>query len=306
MIDLNEISIFVKVVEAGSFSGAARLLHLPRATVSRRIAHLEDELRTRLLHRTTRSVGLTDAGLRYFERCRDALAAVDDANDQLVDAQRMPSGTIRISAPADTDGLHLSDFVAGFLRANPRVNAEVILTDERMNLVEARIDVAFRMGQLADSTLVVRKLGESRWIICASPAYLETAGVPLVPADLARHDCIVRGQSTEGATWTLRGPKTTSVVQLKSRLAANTMSFVVEAAVAGLGIAILPGKMAAPHIESGALVQILARYRRPVASVQLVYPTRQNLSTTTKAFISFVAARAVNLFTGDYNVAKKA
>ncbi len=296
MIDPNEVSLFVRVVEAGSFSGGGRLLNLPRATVSRRIAHLEDSLGTRLLHRTTRSLGLTDAGRRYFERCRAALAAVEEANGQLAGAQQVPSGTIRVSAPADSDGLYLSDLVAGFLRDHPRVKAELLLTDERLNLVRERIDVAFRMGKLADSTLIVRTLGTSDWLICASPEYLKTAGLPQTPADLARHSCIVHGPSIEGATWTLRGAKGPSVVQLNAVVAANTMSFVIEAALAGLGIVMLPGPMVAPYLRSGVLVRILEPYRRAATSIQLVYPTRRHLSAATKAFIDFVAARAGDLF----------
>ena len=296
MIDLNEIALFVRVVEAGSFAGAARLLHLPRATVSRRIAHLEDSLGTRLLQRTTRSLGLTDAGRRYFERCRDALATVEEANGQLAGAQLVPSGTIRISAPADSDGLYLSDLVAEFLRQHPRVKVELLLTDERLNLVRERIDVAFRMGKLSDSTLIVRKLGTSDWLICASPKYLKAAGLPRTPADLARHSCVVHGPSIEGATWSLRGPKGAAVVQLNAAVAANTMSFVREAALAGLGIVLLPGPMVAPYLRSGALVRILEPYRRAATSIQLVYPTRRHLSAATKAFIDFVVGRAGDLF----------
>ncbi len=296
MIDLNEIALFVRVVEAGSFAGAARLRHLPRATVSRRIAHLEDSLGTRLLQRTTRSLGLTDAGRRYFERCRDALATVEEANGQLAGAQLVPSGTIRISAPANSDGLYLPDLVAEFLRNHPRVKVELLLTDERLNLVRDRIDVAFRMGKLSNSTLIVRKLGTSDWLVCASPTYLKTAGLPRTPADLARHGCVVHGPSIEGATWTLRGPKGTSVVQLNAVVAANTMSFVREAALAGLGIVMLPGPMVAPYLRSGALVQILEPYRRAATSIQLVYPTRRHLSAATKAFIDFVMGRAGDLF----------
>lgn len=149
--DLNDVLVFVRVVELGSFSAAARHLGMPRATVSRKLARLESHLGTRLLQRTTRSLGMTDAGRRYFEQCRAGLALLAEANAAIANVQHEPTGTIRISGPADASSF-LSQQITGFLRANPRVQVEMVLTDERVNLIAGRIDVAVRMGELSDSS----------------------------------------------------------------------------------------------------------------------------------------------------------
>jgi DNA-binding transcriptional LysR family regulator len=291
MVDLNEVALFVKVVDTGSFTAAARLLGLPKTTVSRKIAHLEEALGTRLLHRTTRSLSPTEAGRQYYGECSAGLAAFEEANRRIAGAQQVPSGTVRISAPADTANYFVSDIVGEFLAAHDRVRVELVLTDERLDLVRERIDVAFRMGQLADSALVARKLGSGSRILCASPAYLAVAGTPKVPTDLKAHACIVHGASVDGVSWTLRGPRGRSVVPVSARLAVNSMAFALKAAVAGLGVAMLPKPMAASDLRFGRLRTVLEDYELPATGIHLVYPSRRHLSAATKALIDFAAKR---------------
>jgi len=291
MVDLNEIAIFLRVVEAGSFTAAAKLLRLPKTTVSRRVAHLEETLATRLLHRTTRSLSLTEAGRRYHAKCSGALAAVEAANRDLSDTRDIPSGVIRVSAPADTTDHFLPDLVADFLAANERIKVELLLTDERIDLIRERIDLSFRMGQLDDSSLVARKLGSGGRVLCASPAYLEANGSPRAPRDLKDHACIVHGASVEGVRWSLRGPKGRAVVPIGSRLAANSMTFAVKAAVAGLGIAMVPAPMIAAEVGAGRLSIVLPDWQPPASGIYIVYPSRRHLSPATRAFIAFAAER---------------
>ncbi|HET7717329.1 MAG TPA: LysR family transcriptional regulator [Bauldia sp.] len=295
MIDLNEVAIFLSVVENGGFSAAARALGLPKATVSRKVANLEASLGVRLLQRTTRAINLTDAGRRYHRDCRGALAAVEEATHRLAGTQGVPSGTIRISAPADAAHFFVADTIAGFAKAYPGVGIELVLTDEQLNLVEQRIDVAFRTGRLKDSSLIARKLGEGQRMICASPAYLDVAGTPRLPADLGKHAAIVHGDSIEGASWTLIGPKGKVVVRLQARLAANSMALVLKAAVAGLGLALLPEPVAAAELRRGRLKTVMEAWRPPAGGISLVYPSNRHVSAATRAFIDFAVKSAPDI-----------
>lgn len=294
MIDLNDVAIFVRVVEARSFTGAARSLRVPNTTVSRRVRKLEDRLGVRLLHRTTRSLNLTDAGRSYYEACSRSLSDIEDADQLVSETQTVPTGTIRISAPADFGGSFFVDVIADFLAQHPRVKAEVLLTDEQLNLIEARVDVALRASQLTDSTLVARKLGPTRRLFCASPAYIAARGEPRILDDLKNHDCIIFAGSVTGATWTVDGKDGTETISVNGRIAANTMLFALRAAVAGLGIAQLPEAIATRQIQAGRLITTLGQYSRERGGLYLVYPDRRHLSAATKAIIEHLARRFIS------------
>jgi DNA-binding transcriptional LysR family regulator len=236
MLDLNDIVVFARVIEAGSFTAAARLLGMPKTTVSRRIAALEREVGVRLLQRTTRSLNVTDAGRLYYEESSQALRTIEDANLRLAEARAEPSGTIRISAPVGFGGYFLSSAIFDFLATYPKTKVELCLTDDKLNLVENGIDLSFRTGILPDSTLIARKLGSTHRILCASPNYLARHGAPVVPADLARHHCVIAGPSTANAHWVLEGSHGQETVTVSGRFAANEMQAVIPAAIAGYGI----------------------------------------------------------------------
>jgi DNA-binding transcriptional LysR family regulator len=291
MLDLNDVAVFARVVEAGSFTGAARLLGIPKTTVSRRIAELEREVGMRLLQRTTRSLNLTDAGRLYYEESSRALRAIEGANLRLADARAEPSGTIRVSAPVAFSGLFLTDAVFDFLAAYPKTKVELRLTDEKLNLVEDGIDLAFRTGALADSTLVARKLGSTQKLLCASPGYLALRGVPETPADLSRHDCVIPGHSIIGAHWMLEGPRGPETISVSGRIAANTMQVAFSAALAGYGIAQLPEAPAAVAIAEGRLRRVLNEYAASIGGLYAVYPSSRHLSPAVKAFIDLAAKR---------------
>src|ERR1700720_1368337 len=226
MLDLNDIVVFARVVEAGSFTAAARLLGMPKTTVSRRIAALEREVGVRLVQRTTRSLNMTDAGRLYYEQSSQALRTIEDANLRLAEARAEPSGTIRISAPVGFGGHFLTSAVFDFLAAYPKTKVELHLTDDTLNLVGNRIDLAFRTGILPDSTLIARKLGSTHRILCASPDYVARRGVPVASADLARHHCVIAGPSIGSAHWALDGPRGQETVAVSGRFAANEMQAV--------------------------------------------------------------------------------
>jgi DNA-binding transcriptional LysR family regulator len=289
MLDLNDVAVFARVVEAGSFTGAARQLGIPKTTVSRRVGELEREVGVRLLQRTTRSLSLTDAGRLYYQESSRALRAIEDANLRLADVRAEPAGTIRVSAPVGFGNDLLADAVLDFLAAYPKAKVELRLTDDKLNLVEEGIDLAFRSGALTDSTLVARKLGTTRKILCGSPDYLDRRGAPVVTADLASHDCIIAGHAIAGARWEIEGPQGTETISVGGRIAVNTMQLVLRAAVAGYGIALLPHGLAVVAIAKGRLRRVLDQYAASVGGLYAVYPSSRHLSPAVKAFIEVAA-----------------
>ncbi len=201
MVDLNHVALFVKVVETGSFSTAARALGVPKSTISRQIARLEADLGARLLHRTTRRLELTALGRRYYDEVRDGLERLASATDHVSATQAVPSGTIRVAAPVEMGARQIMEIVPEFLRTYPEVAVELVLHDGIVDLVAERIDVAFRTGRMPSSSLVARKLGPARRLLVASPSYLAARGTPRRLADLHAHDCIVFGPTVDAATW---------------------------------------------------------------------------------------------------------
>ncbi|BCG74503.1 transcriptional regulator [Mesorhizobium sp. 113-1-2] len=294
MIDLNDVIVFARVVEAGSFTAAARLLAMPKTTVSRRVAALEREVGVRLLQRTTRSLNLTDAGRLYYEQSSQGLRTIEEANLRLAEARAEPSGTIRISAPVGFGGHFLIRAVVEFLALYPKTNVELRLTDDKLNLVEDGIDLAFRTGRLEDSTLIARKIGSTHRLLCASPDYLARHGMPESPADLARHRCVIAGPSASGAHWVLDGPQGQETAVVAGRFAANEMQAVVAAAIAGFGIAQLPQLMAEGLINEGRLRRVLDGYTTPVGGLHVLYPSSRHLSPLVKTFIDLAVERMSN------------
>jgi DNA-binding transcriptional LysR family regulator len=291
MLDLNDILVFARVVDAGSFTAAARLLGMPKTTVSRRVAVLEREVGVRLLQRTTRSLGLTDAGRLYYEQAGQALRTIEEANRRLAEARAEPSGTIRVSAPVGLGVQFVTAAASDVLAAYPKARVELLLTDDQLNLVEAGVDLAFRTGVLPDSTLVARRIGTTRRILCAGPLYLARRGEPAAPAELAGHDCIIAGRSAAGASWLLEGPQGEETVTVSGRFAANEMQAAAAAAIAGWGIAQLPQGLAEPAIRDGRLRRVLADWATPAGGIHVVYPSGRHLSPLVKAFIDLAAER---------------
>ncbi|UVK44460.1 LysR family transcriptional regulator [Mesorhizobium sp. AR07] len=294
MLDLNDIVVFARVVEAGSFTAAARLLAMPKTTVSRRIAALEREVGVRLLQRTTRSLNMTAAGRLYYEQSSQGLRTIEEANLRLAEARAEPSGTIRISGPVGFGGHFLIRTVIDLLALYPKTNVELRLTDDRLNLVEDGIDLAFRTGILQDSTLIARKLGSTHRLLCASPDYLARHGTPESPADLTHHQCVIAGPSASGVHWLLAGPRGQETVVVAGRFAANEMQAVVAAALAGFGIAQLPQAIAEGLINDGRLLRVLGDYTTPAGGLHVVYPNSRHLSPLVRAFIELASERISN------------
>ncbi len=290
-MDLNAIQVFVKVIETGSFRGAARALGVPKSTVSRRLAGLEAHLGLRLLHRTTRKVALTEAGQGYYQQCALAIAALTEAGHALARTQQVPRGLLRISTPPTFGHLFLGDILLDFMREYPEVQAQVDLSDRHVDLISEGFDVAIRGGSLPDSSLVQRPLGESQVRCYASPGYLAARGTPETPHSLAGHECILYGTSEGAGQWTFQEQDEAVKVTVRGRFRANSFSLLRDAALADMGIARLPAFLTTRDEREGRLCAVLDGYRPPPMRLQAVYPTARHLSLKVRVFLDFLVER---------------
>ncbi|MBR8653943.1 LysR family transcriptional regulator [Achromobacter sp. Marseille-Q0513] len=291
MVDLNDVALFVQVVHAGSFAEAARRLGMPSNTLSRRIQQLEAALGARLLHRSTRKLTLTEAGAAFHARCADSVETLSDAATDMADGGLPPGGKIRVAAAADFFNWFPMEWVAEFLDAHPKVRLEFALSDGRADLVAERIDLAIRAGQVLEPTVVARRIGAGQQTLVASPAYLRAHGTPRSPEDLPAHDCIVMSSASGRPSWRLDGPDGVIDMPVSGRLQANSAQALLQAAMAGLGIALLPDIMSAPHLRSGALVPVLPQFGVKGVDVHLVYQSRRQLPRAVQAFVEFTIAK---------------
>ena len=288
---LADIAVFVRVVERGSFTLAADELSLSRAVVSKYVSRLENRLGARLLHRTTRRLSLTEAGAALFEASRGALERIEEAEGAVARFQAAPRGRLRVSAPMSFGILHLGPALADFARAFPDVSLDIRLDDRYVNLVEDGIDVAVRIGQLTDSSLVARKLGTTRAVACASPAYLAEHGEPDDPEELAGHDCLIYSYLAAGVwRFTARGGREIPVA-VSGPIRINNGIVLAEAAIAGGGVLVTPSFYVAPMLRDGRLKRILTAYRLPELGIYAVYPQRAHVPPKVRAFIDYLAAR---------------
>ena len=291
MADLNELLIFAHVVTAGSFTGAARELAMPKSTVSRKVSELEARLGARLLQRTTRKLSLTDVGQTYYQHALRVLAEVEEAELAVTRMQGAPRGLLRVTAPLNFN--HLAPVVAAFMARFPDVQVELLCSDRMVDLVHEGFDLAVRAGALADSTLMARTIGSIESYLVASPAFLAAHGAPSCPAELANLPALGFGLGAARATWRMtRGAETTSV-QVALRLMVNDFVFLDEAARSGLGVALLPLFRCADDLRSGALVRVLPEWCSPAIPIQAVYPSSRHLSPKVVAFLEHLAQAPV-------------
>ncbi len=288
---LHEMEVFVAVADAGSFAGAGARLRMSPPAVTRAIASLEDRLGARLFNRTTRSLGLTEAGARFLESARRLLGEIEDAEKQAVGESAVPQGHLTITASVTFGRSILAPMVVDFLASHPGISASVILLDRIANLVEVGIDVAVRIASLPDSTLIARRVGEVRRILVASPAYLEQHGVPETPGDLRRHALIAFTGLMPNRTWRYVDDEGTNQISLAPRLEINDATASIGAAEAGNGITIALSYMVAEHLRRGRLVPVLDRYTPLPVPVHLVYPHSRLIASKVRAFVDFAAPR---------------
>jgi DNA-binding transcriptional LysR family regulator len=272
-MDLNRATTFIRVVEAGGFTRAAEGLGLPPSSVSRAVSKLEEDLGVTLLERTTRKIALTDAGRAFFERAREALAGLEEANNLALDAAREVHGVVRLAVPPELAG-KLGTLFGMFALEHPRVRVEVTFTTRGVELVGDLVDVAIVVGNLPDSSLVTRKLGTSMNKLYASPGYVREHGQPRTIGDLGKHEAVLSRAINGEAQWDLAGPRGTERVAVHGRMVGDHQQFVIDAALAGLGIAMLPAWIGDPLVADGQLVAILPRFSSTFALHVLVAGSR--------------------------------
>lgn len=284
------MAVFARVVQASSFTGAAAMLGLSKSVVSARISALEARLGVRLLHRTTRSLSLTADGARLYEQCAKLVAAADEARAALDSTFREPEGVVRVTVPVGMGLWHMPAIVREARALHPRLVLDVSLSDHHVDIVAEGFDVAIRVAErLEPSTLVARRMGRERMIVCASPAYLEKHGEPSSPEELARHNCLRLGSLARA--WTFRSGRQTSTVTISGSLITDNIVMLRQAVIDGIGIARLPMSVAFADLEAHRLQQVLLDHALGEASVFVVHPYRKHMPTKVRAFIDLLIAR---------------
>jgi DNA-binding transcriptional LysR family regulator len=290
---IDAMRAFVTAVDRGSLASAARSLGHSPATVTRAIALLEGRLGTRLLHRSTRALHLTEFGESFLATCQRVLTTLDAAERGAAAEQEQPSGLLTITAPLRFGQLHVRPVLDAFLDANPAVQARLLLLDRVANLVEEGIDLAVRVAHLPDSNLVATRLGEVRRVLCAAPAYVERYGAPRAPAALREHACIMERDGAEMELWRFASAPGKSLlpISIRPRLVVNSASAAVDSAVAGHGITRVMSYQAAAAVAAGKLVVLLPHHEPPPIPVHLVAPSARSATAKQRAFVAFAAPR---------------
>lgn len=283
-----EMKTFAAVVDAGSFVGAADALGLSKAAVSRYVNELETRLGIRLLHRTTRRLSLTPEGEVFLRRCRDLLADLDDAEAEITSRGDVARGLLRINVPVTFGIRRLAPLWGVFHARYPEVRLDISLVDRVVDLVEEGYDVAVRIGKLSSSSLVARKLADTRLIVCASPEYLAAHGTPSRPEEIADHAVIGYSYWSAGDEWNLEGPEGMVNVRTRPSISSNNGDTCLAAALAGQGIILQPDFVVGDALEAGALVELLPKYSAGELGVYAVYPSRRHLAPKLRVLIAFL------------------
>ncbi|MEM6616589.1 MAG: LysR family transcriptional regulator [Pseudomonadota bacterium] len=287
MADLIDMEIFARVVTSGSMSGAAREMSLSPAVVSKRIQRLETRLGSRLLQRTTRQIALTEAGQGYYERVVAILASIEEAENYVARRNATARGVLKVSAPTSFGRMHIAPIVDAFLEEHAELTLNLILSDDYVDIVGDGFDVAIRIGELPDSSLVARRLSSNHRFLCASPDYLRRMGHPETLADLNKHRCLAAAAQE---AWKLEGPEGALTYRVGSHIQTNSSEVIREAVIAGVGIALRSTWDVGEELADGRLNVVLPQYRasRHVA-IHAVYPSRRFLPVKVRAFVDFLA-----------------
>ena len=285
---LTQLRIFVRLAERGNFSAVGRDVGVTQSAVSKAVTALERALGARLVNRSTRRVSLTEAGSRYYERCRQILADLDEADTAVCESNLDMSGTLKVAAPVPFGLMLLAPRVARFQARHPALEINLDLDDRPLNLVEEDVDVAIRLGHLENPALVARKLGESPFVAVASPAYLSLRGTPRTPRDLPRHNCLAYTVQPNPLAWTFEDGAGPSVVNVGGNYRSNNLLALKDAAAAGVGIARLPLWMVDAEIKAGSLRWLLEDFRLPAFGIFAVFPSARGIPAKVRLFVDFI------------------
>ena len=291
MNKLKAMSIFVKIVDAGSLSGAADKMGVSQSSVVRALASLENELGVQLLFRTTRRLTLTEEGRDYCQRCRHILHEIEDAESVLSQRQVTPKGIIRVTAPVTFGQLHLVPIIHDFLNEFPETEVELLLLDRVVDLIEEGMDIALRIGALPDSTLIAKQVGEVNYKVCASPAFIDLHGEPESPEYLVEHRCINLTALRQHAVWSFMSSDHVTRIKVSGGFKTNHVGAALDACVRGQGFGQFLSYQVEPMITKGVLQVVLESFEMPAVPVSLVYSHSRLLSSRSRHFIEWVAPR---------------
>jgi DNA-binding transcriptional LysR family regulator len=288
MLDLNEFQTFSVVADTKSFSRAAEKLGISKALASKHVADLERSLGVKLLHRTTRKIGLTPAGTVFYERCRQLVAHAEDARHEIEQFRSAPGGQIRVSSAMSFGRRHLVPAISRFLEQYPNVSIELDLSQQFPDLISGGADVVIRQAdEPVLLSLVARQLAPVRWVACASPDYLARHPAPALPQDMATHNCLLYFANTKGE-WTFSGDDGEHTVRVQGNFKANSADGVLHAALGGLGVAVVPSFAAADFLRRGELLRLLPGYRLPERALYAAYLPNPTMAHCTRLFVSFL------------------
>lgn len=289
MDSIDQIRTFVAVAEAGSFTGAARAMRMTPQLASKSVRQLEDRLGVQLLYRTTRTVGLTPAGDGYLDRARSLIEQFDAMNAMAHEAQAALSGRIRLTAPTGYGSLVVAPALAAFQDRHPGIDIELTLTDRRVSLIEEGLDLAVRVGQMQDTSLIQRKLVDMPVVVCASPVYLARHGEPDTPGALKSHNCLVNFALVDPGVWRFVEAGRTVSIKVSGNIRINQPRALADMAREGRGIAALPAYTVREDLAAGRVVEILHEFAPPPVGVYALYPSRQFTPPRIRAFVDHLA-----------------
>jgi DNA-binding transcriptional LysR family regulator len=290
----DNMRVFAKVVESGSFTGAAARLGISTSMVSQHVKELEERLAARLLNRTTRKVSLTETGRAYFERCKRLLADLEETEQAVSDMHAAPRGALRLNAVPSFGILHLAPAIADFTARFPGISVELMLSERPVDLIAEGFDVAVRVEEMPDSSLIARQLAPCRMVVCGAPSYFERHGVPRTLSDLSAHNCLMPAGDVLPYyhAWHLTAADGTALnISPIGNLRSNSGAVLKVAALAGHGLACLPTYFVGEALESGRLVTVLDDYMAPPLTLRALYPHNRHLSAKVRAFVDFLVAR---------------
>lgn len=292
MDKLASMNVFTKVAKAGSFASAAKELGISRAMTTKHVMQLENCLGVRLLNRTTRHLSLTEVGTTYFERCLQILDDIEESELAVTQMQTEPRGTLKVACPPFFGTYHMAPAISEYLRHHPDVHVELLLQGGTVDVIEAGLDLAVHLGELAESSLIARKLATSRQVVCGAPDYFAAHGVPKTPNDLKNHNCLFNWSWPQKDYWHFMdrdGKKVT--VRVSGNLQANVSGALRLAAINGLGLVLLPTYMSGHDLRKGRLRAVMTDYEPATLDIHAIYPHRKNLSAKVRTFVDFLYAR---------------
>ncbi|WP_413112461.1 LysR substrate-binding domain-containing protein [Thaumasiovibrio sp. DFM-14] len=278
------ISEFVAVAETNSFTRAATKLATSVAQISRRVSSLENRLAVKLLHRTTRKVSLTEAGQLYYEHCRPLVEGLENAEFAIHQMQSSPKGLLRITAPVTYGEQQLAPLITSFMLLHPQLELDLVLTNQKLDLIEQGLDLAIRLGKLEDSGLMARRLSERQLYVCASPGYIAQHGEPYSLSELTQHQCLIGSQDH----WRFKEQGRSRSVRVQGKMRCNSGPALLDAAIRGIGLVQLPGYYVNPHLNAGTLIEVMPQYRDDKEGIWALYPANRHLSPKVRMLIDFL------------------